>query len=114
MEMVEATTLLGYGLGIALFLLLRRHGFWPAFAVAFPGVAALVALLQLVLFETSLELAHLVILPVLLFAAYRLAGLVVILPLLHASLLGIASSGARRRGLAAAQPHGRWRGPERP
>ncbi len=83
---VEAITLAGYAAGILVFLALRGRGFWPAYA---GGLGAALAANGLI-FATQLPVTPLVFLwlmfYLLLFAAYRLSGLLAILPLLHLGL----------------------------
>jgi hypothetical protein len=83
---VETITFAGYAAGVLVFLWLRRRGFWAGFLGGFG--AALAA--NGAIFATQLAVPPLVFLwlmaYMLLFAAYRLSGLLVILPLLHIGL----------------------------
>jgi hypothetical protein len=101
MELADTTTLLGYALGTALFLALRGRGFWPAYATSLVTAALAVVLIEIVAVEASLRVAGIIILPLLLFAAIRLSGLLVILPALHGALLGLAR---RRRSFTGPLP----------
>lgn len=83
---VEAITLAGYVAGVLVFLWLRPRGFAPAYVGGFAAALAVNGLI----FATALAVPPLVFLwlmfYLLLFAAFRLSGLLLILPLLHLAL----------------------------
>lgn len=89
-ELVGPITLAGYAIGVLVFLWMRPRGFWDAYVAAFGAALAVNG----AAFALQLAVPPLVflwlMLYLLLFAAFRLSGLLVILPLLHGALAWLA------------------------
>lgn len=93
-DLPDLIELAGYVLGVAVFLGMRRHGFWAAWFAAAWAVAALVTAGTAVLVGGNLALLALSAPYLLAFIAITFAPLALLLPVLH----GLLHWMSKRRG----------------